>query len=88
MKRLLEHPHRKKTEYDEGNNFLEHFELEHIDIVHVTNAVGRHHETIFKKCDDPAKEDCFPQRPARVPKVVVPGGRHKNIRRRQQNDGA
>lgn len=82
--------------YKQGDDLLRHFELDEGErpaVFFVTNAVGRHHQAIFHKSDQPTDEDEAEQagflEKLQMLKleVSVPGKRHKNIGEHQEQNG-
>jgi hypothetical protein len=85
---FLEDNYGKYAEDYEGDDFLEHFELEGAEAAGVTDAVGRHHQAVFKKSNTPTEQDSFPQWPALLLQVIVPGKGHEDVGSEEKKEGS
>ncbi len=86
----------KNSEYHEGNNLLNHFQLQQAKrpaIFLITQSVGGHHEAIFHKSNKPtgqdeAKNPCFFKEFQVLEfQVAIPRERHEDIGEDKQEDG-
>ena len=70
--------HRKADEDEQGDHFLDGFELGGaIDVI--ADAVGGHGEAIFDERNSPGDEDDEPEGGLREFEMPVPGEGHENI---------
>lgn len=90
---LLEKHQHEDGEDGQREELLDHLELPEVErtaVVDETDAVGRHHETVFDQGDAPAEKDDHRQRELAEPcgalqfQVTVPRKRHEDIRTNQE----
>jgi hypothetical protein len=75
---VAEIPHGKYGENDQGDDFLDGFQLCRGEFVGA-DAVGGYLETIFEEGDAPTGEDYFPERFVAIFQVAVPREGHEDI---------
>ena len=68
----------KDAEDDQGDDFLNGFELDHGKII-MADPVSRHLKAVLHERDEPAHHDGDPQGRAFVLQVAVPREGHENI---------
>lgn len=86
----------KNREYYQGDNLLNHFELEQCEgatVFLIADFVGGHHQAVFKKGNEPTHQN-KPEQPRFLKEfqvlefqMAVPGDGHKNIGKQQKQDG-
>ena len=83
-------------EHQQGDHFLYYLELhegKRAAVFAVAEAVGRHHEAIFHKCNQPTDQDQAEQTgflkkfQVLELQMAVPGKSHKNVGQQQQDNG-
>src|SRR5687768_17613488 len=82
---LAEIKNSEAAEDGEGDDFLDDFEFDGGE-VGVAPAVGRDHEQVLEEGDAPACEDHEPEWRGLELEVSVPGERHEDVRRAEEED--
>ncbi len=80
---FLEHEYRKNTEHHDGDDLLYDLELIARHTFEFAQAVGRYHEGILYKGDEPADDHGFPEGDVFEFEVTIPGDGHEDVRYQQ-----
>ena len=80
---FLQVDHRKDAKHDQGNHFLDGFQLRGVELV-VSEAICRNLEAILHRSNEPTHQNRNPQRRIFVLEMPIPGDGHEYAGHGQQ----